>query len=184
MFVMALTMSAQRHTDKLDRGLVAVPGSSGGYFVSWRVFGEEYYGVTYNLYANGTKIASNLKVSSYTHSGGNANTKYQVAPVVNGIEQAKCDEVTPWAGSAGQGMLTIPVAAPTDRDGNDASAYYTLNDVSIGDLDGDGGVPGLANASEVINYTRQLLRRRYSVEQIQMLWGGNFLRVMEKVQKV
>ena len=138
MFVMALTMSAQRHTDKLDRGLVAVPGSSGGYFVSWRVFGEEYYGVTYNLYANGTKIASNLKVSSYTHSGGNANTKYQVAPVVNGIEQAKCDEVTPWAGSAGQGMLTIPVAAPTDRDGNDASAYYTLNDVSIGDLDGDG----------------------------------------------
>ena len=138
MFVMALTMSAQRHTDKLDRGLVAVPGSSGGYFVSWRVFGEEYYGVTYNLYANGTKIASNLKVSSYTHSGGNANTKYQVAPVVNGIEQAKCDEVTPWAGSAGQGMLTIPVAAPTDRDGNDASAYYTLNDVSIGDLDGGG----------------------------------------------
>ena len=60
-----------------------------------------------------------------------------------------------------------------------------IDHVGLGsDFDGDGGVPGLANASEVINYTRQLLRRRYSVEQIQMLWGGNFLRVMEKVQKV
>ena len=60
-----------------------------------------------------------------------------------------------------------------------------IDHVGLGsDFDGDGGVPGLANASEVINYTRQLLRRRYSVEQIQMLWGGNFLRVMEKVQEV
>lgn len=60
-----------------------------------------------------------------------------------------------------------------------------IDHVGLGsDFDGDGGVPGLASASEVINYTRQLLKRRYSVEQIQMLWGGNFLRVMEMVQKV
>ena len=59
-----------------------------------------------------------------------------------------------------------------------------IDHVGLGsDFDGDGGVPGLASASEVINYTRQLLKRRYSVEQIQMLWGGNFLRVMEKVQR-
>ena len=51
------------------------------------------------------------------------------------------------------------------------------------DFDGDGGVPGLASASELINYTRQLLKRRYTTEQIQMLWGGNFLRVMELVQR-
>ena len=48
---------AQRVTDKLDRGLVAIPantngGSGSGNFVSWRIFAEEYYGVTYNLYAN------------------------------------------------------------------------------------------------------------------------------------
>jgi len=59
-----------------------------------------------------------------------------------------------------------------------------IDHVGLGsDFDGDGGVPGLASASEVINYTRQLLKRRYSVEQIQMLWGGNFLRVMEMVQR-
>ncbi len=50
------------------------------------------------------------------------------------------------------------------------------------DFDGGGGVPGLANASEVINFTRQLLRRRYSTHDIQQIWGGNFLRVMARIQ--
>ena len=45
------------------------------------------------------------------------------------------------------------------------------------DFDGDGGVRGLADASELINFTKQLLRRRYSEEDIQKIWGGNFLRV-------
>ena len=57
--------------------------------------------------------------------------------------------------------------------------------VGIGtDFDGDGGVPGMANASEVINFTRRLLLERYSEEQIQMIWGGNFLRVMEHIKNL
>ena len=51
------------------------------------------------------------------------------------------------------------------------------------DFDGDGGVRGLADASELINFTRQLLARRYSERDIQKIWGGNFLRVMAQVQK-
>jgi microsomal dipeptidase-like Zn-dependent dipeptidase/gamma-glutamyl-gamma-aminobutyrate hydrolase PuuD len=59
-----------------------------------------------------------------------------------------------------------------------------IEHVGIGtDFDGDGGVPGMANASEVINFTRLLLQERYSEEQIQMIWGGNFLRVMEQIKK-
>jgi microsomal dipeptidase-like Zn-dependent dipeptidase/gamma-glutamyl-gamma-aminobutyrate hydrolase PuuD len=58
-----------------------------------------------------------------------------------------------------------------------------IEHVGIGtDFDGDGGVPGMANASEVINFTRRLLQERYSEEQIQMIWGGNFLRVMEQIR--
>ena len=57
-------VNAQRMTDKLDRGLVAVK-VSGGVFCSWRVMGEEYYDVKYNLYRDGTKIAENLDVSNY-----------------------------------------------------------------------------------------------------------------------
>lgn len=55
--------------------------------------------------------------------------------------------------------------------------------VGIGtDFDGDGGVPGLADSSELINFTRRLLAKRYSERDIQKIWGGNFLRVMTEVQ--
>ena len=64
-----------------------------------------------------------------------------------------------------------------------AVSVMGINHVGLGtDFDGDGGVPGLANASELTNYMRQLLQRRYSEEDIQRLWGGNFLRVMRQVQ--
>lgn len=56
--------------------------------------------------------------------------------------------------------------------------------VGIGtDFDGDGGIPGCASASEVINFTRRLLAERYSKEDIARIWGGNFLRVMQMVQE-
>ena len=65
-----------------------------------------------------------------------------------------------------------------------AVSLMGIDHVGLGtDFDGDGGVPGLADASELTNYTRQLLARRYSEEEIQMLWGGNFLRVMRQVQE-
>ena len=60
-----------------------------------------------------------------------------------------------------------------------------IDHVGLGtDFDGDGGVKGLADSSEFINFTRQLLARRYSERDIQKIWGGNFLRVMGQVQKV
>ena len=60
-----------------------------------------------------------------------------------------------------------------------------IDHVGLGtDFDGDGGVPGLADSSELLNFTRQLLRKRYSDEDIQKIWGGNFLRVMAEAQKV
>jgi autotransporter-associated beta strand protein len=127
-------VQAQRVTDKLDRGLVAVPSSSSGNLVSWRIFAEEYYGVTYNLYANGTLVGSNLKASNYNHTGGNASTKYQVAAVVKGVEQAKSAEVTRW----NEGYKQFAVAKVVDRDGKDATSEYLLNDISLGDVDGDG----------------------------------------------
>ena len=58
-----------------------------------------------------------------------------------------------------------------------------IDHVGLGtDFDGDGGVPGLADASELINFTKALLRRRFSEEDMAKIWGGNWLRVMEAVQ--
>lgn len=134
-----MPLCAQRHTDRLDRGLVAVPanvngGSGSGNFVSWKIFGEEYYDVTYNLYANGNLLKAGLTVGCYSHSGGSATTKYQVAAVVNGVEQEKCAEVTRW----NNGYKDVSVAAVTDRAGAVVTAMYELNDISLGDVTGDG----------------------------------------------
>ena len=58
-----------------------------------------------------------------------------------------------------------------------------VDHVGLGtDFDGDGGVLGLADSSELTNFTRQLLARHFSEEDIQKIWGGNFLRVMEIAQ--
>jgi len=64
-----------------------------------------------------------------------------------------------------------------------AVSVMGIDHVGLGtDFDGDGGVPGLADASELTLFTRQLLRRRFSDADIQKIWGGNFLRVMRQVQ--
>ena len=133
----ASTTFAQRFTDKIDRGLVAVPANSGGgNLVSWRVFGEEYYDVTYNLYCDGSKIASNLEKSNFQHTAGSATSKYQVAAVVRGVEQEKSAAVTRW----NNGYKQVDLIEPVGRDGKAAGAYYAVNDISLGDLTGNGVV--------------------------------------------
>ena len=60
-----------------------------------------------------------------------------------------------------------------------------IDHVGIGtDFDGDGGVRGMANSSELLNFTRLLLARGYSEQDIEKIWGDNFLRVMTQVQSV
>ena len=130
---MTAGMMAQRATDKLDRGLVAVPSGSGS-FVSWRIFGEEYYDTEYNLYRNGTKIAGPLKVSNYVDADGKSGSKYQVAAVVRGKEQAKCAEVT----RLNQQYIQFAVKDMYDRNGKNVTGNYSINDIALADVDGDG----------------------------------------------
>lgn len=60
-----------------------------------------------------------------------------------------------------------------------AARIMGVEHVGLGtDFDGDGGVPGLADASEIINFTRHLLHRHFSEQDIRLIMGGNFLRVM------
>lgn len=56
--------------------------------------------------------------------------------------------------------------------------------VGIGsDFDGDGSVVGCSSVSQMLNITRELLRLGYREDSIEKLWGGNWLRVMEQVQR-
>tara|TARA_R110002074_G_scaffold178467_3_gene342161 strand:+ start:9852 stop:11177 length:1326 start_codon:yes stop_codon:yes gene_type:complete len=52
------------------------------------------------------------------------------------------------------------------------------------DFDGGGGVEGWNDASETFNVTLELVRRGYTEEQIEKLWSGNLLRVLDEVGKV
>ncbi len=64
-----------------------------------------------------------------------------------------------------------------------AISIMGIDHVGIGtDFDGDGGVNGMADSSEIINFTRMLLRRRYSQQDITRIWGGNWLRVMNEIK--
>ncbi|MBP5340279.1 MAG: carbohydrate-binding protein [Prevotella sp.] len=138
-------LHAQRVTDIVDRGLVAVPSNTGGYLVSWRILGEEYYDTQFNLYRNGSKIASNLTKSNYLDTSGNASATYEVEPIVKGVSQGKSAAVKAWANQ----YWEIPVQPVVNRAGTPQTnaatngttndpAGYTLNDVSLADVDGDG----------------------------------------------
>ncbi len=64
-----------------------------------------------------------------------------------------------------------------------AVSVMGVEHVGLGtDFDGDGGVKGLADSSELINFTIQLLRHRYNESDIEKIWGGNWLRLMAQVQ--
>lgn len=66
---------------------------------------------------------------------------------------------------------------------NHAVEVMGIDHVGIGtDFDGDGGVPGLADSSDLMNLTRHLLMQGYTTTDIEKLWGGNWLRVMKEVQ--
>jgi autotransporter-associated beta strand protein len=134
-FMLAMGVHAQRFMDTLDRGLVAVKQAS-GVFLSWRIYGTEYYNVGYNVYRDGTRLnAMPLYVSNYTDASGSLSSTYAVAPVVNGVEQGKSAAVKVW----GNDYLVIPKAKRISNDGKtDITSAFEPNDATFGDVDGDG----------------------------------------------
>lgn len=50
------------------------------------------------------------------------------------------------------------------------------------DFNGGGGITGWNSASETFNVTLELVKRGYSEQDIAKIWGGNLLRVMERVE--
>ncbi|WP_426617947.1 pyoverdine-tailoring dipeptidase-like protein PvdM [Pseudomonas rustica] len=66
---------------------------------------------------------------------------------------------------------------------------YTVRKIGIdhvgisSDFNEGGGVKGWENVGEIRNVTAELLARGYSEADIAKLWGGNFLRVWDQVEK-
>ena len=57
--------------------------------------------------------------------------------------------------------------------------------VGIGtDFDGGGGIEGCYDASEMVNITIELFKRGYTKKEIEKIWSGNIIRVMNEVEKI
>ena len=127
--LVSMGANAQRFTDKLDRGLIAVQ-TTGGVYCSWRIQADEYYDVKYNLYRNGMKLNSEpLDVSNFTDKSGSSSSTYTVKAVVNGVEQAASKEATVFNTNYKEVKIQYPAAL---------KSTYIPNDACCADVDGDG----------------------------------------------
>lgn len=60
-----------------------------------------------------------------------------------------------------------------------------INHVGISsDFDGGGGIKGWQDASETFNVTLELVKRGYAEADIEKLWSGNLLRVLDEVEAI
>ena len=82
---MSTTLMAQRHTDKLDRGLVVSKVANANY-LSWRRLSDEYFDVTYNVYRGNSKVATELTTTNFQDNNSSEANTYTIRAVINGIE--------------------------------------------------------------------------------------------------
>ena len=130
--------------EALDRGLVAV-STTDGVFLSWRLLATEASGATatglagpdFAVYRDGARVATVTDSTNYADADGSATSEYSVVPIVNGVEltASASASVTAWA----EGHHDLPLQKPADGVTPKGEAYtYSANDVSVGDVDGDG----------------------------------------------
>ncbi|MGX7825997.1 rhamnogalacturonan lyase [Actinokineospora sp. 24-640] len=133
--------------ERLDRGLVAMRTDSGVH-LSWRLLGHEVTGSTptgmagpdFAVYRDGKRIAVVTDSTNHLDVGAPADAEYRVVPVVRGREVGlrevgRGTAVTPWATP----YHDLPLRKPADGVTPAGETYtYSANDVSVGDVDGDG----------------------------------------------
>nr|WP_289660140.1 rhamnogalacturonan lyase [Flavobacterium panacagri] len=137
MLFLGLNVFAQRQMENLDRGVIAVK-NKGQFFIGWRVLGTDPDDLAFNLYRkSGTKKAVKLNDKPITGATNYVDTKanvqeentWFVKTVLKGKESDAKGSFTILASSPDKDYLSI-VLKPIEG--------YTANDLSVGDLDGDG----------------------------------------------
>jgi rhamnogalacturonan endolyase len=126
----------------LDRGLVAAPTSQ-GVFLSWRLLANEVSGysetgltgVNFNVYRDGKLIRSVEDSTNFVDLDGKSDSRYYVRSVLNGKELDQSASTSPWK----QSYVDLQLQKPADGVTPAGESYtYSANDMSVGDVDGDG----------------------------------------------
>lgn len=131
-----VAQAAPRWMESLDRGVVAVPANGGGVLVSWRLLGDDPTDEAFNVYRDGRKLNAKplTGATNFVDKTPGAGI-YTVRPVSKGAEGPASRPAKVWA----EGYLSIPIEPPPAGVTPTGEAYaYAANDVSVGDLDGDG----------------------------------------------
>lgn len=126
----------ERTMENLDRGVYAVE-VNGGVFVSWRLLATEYgTDISFDVYRNGAKV-NDKPITSKTNlvdAAGKAGDVYTVVKTQGGKTYEGAQ-----ATASSKNYLSIPVQKPDPQpDINGDSVAYTLNDMGVADVDGDG----------------------------------------------
>ena len=138
--------AADRQMERLTRG-VTVANVGSGVLVSWRLLGTDAPDTEFNLYRDGEKIATIGKAAgtNYLDNSGKTTSKYTVAAVVNGKEGEKSAAEIVFAdakkdvNNVNFPYKVLKLDVPASQKMPDGSTCtYTPNDMSVGDLDGDG----------------------------------------------
>jgi hypothetical protein len=140
--------SAGRQMEFLDRGVVAVRRSASQAYIGWRMLGTDPADVAFNLYRSaggGQAVKLNAAPLTQTTDFIDAavnfavDNEYFVRPIIAGVELASAGSFTLAAGAAVQQFLSVPLQAPPAGVTPLGEMYtYSANDLSVGDLDGDG----------------------------------------------
>ena len=135
LFSLAVGVSAQTFTERLSRGVVALPAEKGN-FISWRFLSTDAPKTTFNLMRNGEVIAKDLaRETCFTDTLGDGSSRYSVQTVVKGSVEETSEEVAPWD----KPYLSVPLIRPLEQEMPDGTTCtYTPNDCSAADVDGDG----------------------------------------------
>ena len=119
--------------EKLDRGVVALRLNAFANWITWRLLGTDAPNTTFDIVCDGTVVAENLTLTNYKHSGAAAKqtSKYQIVAKVDGQVVDTSREVDTWSGK----YLSVQLDRPAT---GSQGGTYTPNDMSVGDVDGDG----------------------------------------------
>ena len=172
----------KRVMEKLDRGTVAVK-TNGGVYLSWRLLGtESLTNQAFDIYRDSEKIYTTGEhdATCYTDSKGTADNKYTVVPKGEAIDKTEAVDV--WTTNTtykGRSVAYKDIAFNVPDGGKtptDEEYTYTANDMSVGDLDGDGEYeyivkwdPSNSKDNSVVGYTGKVYLDAYELDGT-LLW--------------
>lgn len=174
----ATLASAQRQMEALGRGVVAINQGSGKVYVGWRLLGTDPDELAFNLYRatdSGAPVKLNaaplVQTTDFVDTSADltkANAWF-VRPVLLGVEQAASGRFALKAGAPVQPYVSVPLQTLPNN---------IPNDVSVGDLDGDGEYELIVKQEEVprdnsqSGYTGETKLEAYKLDGT-MLWRIN-----------